>query len=155
MGTVYWAWIPLPGESRHKVANPDSSKPSSLGAIASCSSTKPKRQAVRHPNIVAVYDAGVEEDIRYIVMEYIPDHGTWLICQPENLMPLEDVVEVMLKCAVAFDYAHRKGLFCDIKPKNILLTQEQEVKVRTSASRSSPNLRKRKTRRYTVISALI
>ena len=86
---------------------------------------------LRHPNIVGVHDTGVEDDIRYIIMEYIPQHETLAnYCFPDSLLPVETVVEIMLKCAIAFDYAHRKGVVHrDIKPTNILLTQEHEVKI--------------------------
>lgn len=86
---------------------------------------------LRHPNITSVYDAGVEEDICFIVMEYVAggktlhDH-----CQPDSLLPLDDVVRIVFKCARALDYANRKGVVHrDIKPRNILLTNEQEVKL--------------------------
>ena len=86
---------------------------------------------LRHPNIVAVHDAGVEGDICYIVMEYIPggrtlhDH-----CQPDSLLPVEEVVRISFKCARALDYAHRQGVVHrDIKPRNILLTSDNEVKI--------------------------
>ena len=85
---------------------------------------------LRHPNITSVYDAGVEEDICFIVMEYVAggktlhDH-----CQPDSLLPLDDVVRIVFKCARALDYANRKGVVHrDIKTRNILLTNEQEVK---------------------------
>ena len=86
---------------------------------------------LRHPNIVGVHDTGVEDDIRYIIMEYIPQHETLAnYCFPDSLLPVETVVEIMLKCAIAFDYAHRKGVVHrDIKPTNILLTQEHEGKI--------------------------
>ena len=133
MGTVYLGMDTFAGRNVPiKVANPDSSKPEKL--------TRRHRKLffneakasglLRHPNIVTVHDASVEGDIHYIVMEYyIPDHSTLAkYCLPENLMSLKHVVKVMLKCAIAFDYAHRKGVIHrDIKPKNILLTQEQEV----------------------------
>ena len=80
---------------------------------------------------MGVHDAGVEDDVRYIVMEYVPNHETLAgYCLPDNLLPVEMVVETMLKCAIAFDFAHRKGVVHrDIKPKNILLTQDREIKI--------------------------
>lgn len=86
---------------------------------------------LRHPNIVATIDAGIEDDRRYIVMEYVQGASTLdRFCRPDNLLPIEHVVGIMLKCAIAFGFAHNKGVVHrDIKPKNIMLTQDNEVKI--------------------------
>lgn len=86
---------------------------------------------LRHPNIIAIYDAGVEGDTCYIVMEYVPGSTTLKdYTRPERLLPLPVVVEIIYKCARALDYAHRQGVVHrDIKPSNILLTDEHEVKL--------------------------
>jgi serine/threonine-protein kinase len=86
---------------------------------------------LRHPNIVATIDAGIEEDRRYIVMEYVQNAGTLdRYCRPDNLLPIEHVVGIMQQCAIAFDFAHTQGVVHrDIKPKNIMLTQDNEVKI--------------------------
>jgi eukaryotic-like serine/threonine-protein kinase len=134
MGTVYLGMDTFAGRQvAIKVANPDSSKPEKLARRHRKLFFNEAKASglLRHPNIVGVFDAGVEEEIRYIVMEYIANHGTLADhCLPDTLLPVETVVEIMLKCAIAFDYAHRKGVVHrDIKPKNILLTREQEVKI--------------------------
>ena len=50
-------------------------------------------------------------------------------CKPDNLLPYEQVVEIIFKCAKALDYAHRVGVIHrDIKPTNILLTKDMDVK---------------------------
>ncbi|MEE8263058.1 MAG: serine/threonine-protein kinase [Gammaproteobacteria bacterium] len=86
---------------------------------------------LKNPNIVAVYDAGVEGDICYLVMEYIPGGITLkTYCQPDNLLPIEKVVEIIFKCAKSLDYAHREGVVHrDIKPTNILVTEDHDVKI--------------------------
>ena len=86
---------------------------------------------LRHPNIVATIDAGIEDDRRYIVMEYVQNASTLdRFCRPDNLLPIEHVVGIMQKCAIAFDFAHSQGVVHrDIKPKNIMLTQDNEVKI--------------------------
>lgn len=86
---------------------------------------------LRHPNIIATIDAGIEDSLRYIAMEYVPGAQTLdLFCISGNLLPIDRVVSIMLKCAIALDYAHHKGVIHrDIKPKNIMLTQENEVKI--------------------------
>jgi len=84
-----------------------------------------------HPNIVSIYDAGVEGETCYIVMEYI-DGGETLktYTRDDNLLPLEKVVEIIFKCARALDYAHGKNVIHrDIKPTNILLTRDKDIKI--------------------------
>lgn len=84
-----------------------------------------------HPNVINIYDAGVDEDNCYIVMEYIEDGKTLKQhCNSDNLLPINKVVEIIFKCAKALDYAHRQGVVHrDIKPSNILFTPDQDVKI--------------------------
>jgi len=84
-----------------------------------------------HPNIVATIDAGEDDGVRFIVMEYVSGAQTLdKYCREPNLLPVSNVIEVILKCALAFDYAHSNGVIHrDVKPKNILLTPENEVKL--------------------------
>ena len=86
---------------------------------------------LRHPNIVEVYDAGFDDDAWYMVMEYVTGGETLhRHTRPDRLLPLENLVRVVFKCAKALDYAHRKGVIHrDVKPRNILLTEEGEIKV--------------------------
>ncbi len=84
-----------------------------------------------HNNIMTVYDAGVEEDLPYIVMEYVATARTLKDhCTRDKLLPVRDVVEIIFKCARALDYAHRQGVVHrDIKPTNIMLTDSGDVKI--------------------------
>ena len=84
-----------------------------------------------HPNIIGIFDAGVDQEICYIVMEYIKGGATLKqYCSSEHLLPIEKVVEIIFKCAKALDYAHRQGVVHrDIKPSNILVTEDLDVKI--------------------------
>lgn len=86
---------------------------------------------LKHPNITAIFDAGIDADVYYIVMEYVHG-GRTLECfiHADNLLSVEEVVAVVYRCAVALDYAHKRGVIHrDIKPRNILVTDEREVKI--------------------------
>lgn len=84
-----------------------------------------------HPNVINIYDAGVDDDNCYIVMEFIEGGNTLKpYCTSDNLLPVNKVVEIIFKCANALDYAHRQGVVHrDIKPSNILFTPDQDVKI--------------------------
>jgi len=86
---------------------------------------------LRHPNILEIFDAGVDDDKCYIVMELV-EGGTTLkeYCTAEKLLSVNQAAEIVFKCAQAVDYAHKQGLIHrDIKPTNILLTKEMDVKI--------------------------
>ncbi len=84
-----------------------------------------------HPNIVGIHDAGTDQDVCYIVMELVKGGGTLKpYCTPENLLPIEKVVEIIFKCAKALDYAHKMGVVHrDIKPSNILVEVNLDIKI--------------------------
>lgn len=86
-----------------------------------------------HPQIVQIYDAVVEDDKAYIVMEYVSGTTLDRYCQPESLLPFERVVELIFKCTRALNYAFQMGVtHRDIKPANILLAnsdQSGEMKI--------------------------
>lgn len=86
---------------------------------------------LRHPNILDVFDAGVDGTTCYIVMEYIAGGDTLkTYCRAKRLLPIDICVEIIFLCAKALDYAHRQGVIHrDIKPSNILLTKEKDVKI--------------------------
>ncbi|MCP4041896.1 MAG: protein kinase, partial [Gammaproteobacteria bacterium] len=86
---------------------------------------------LHHPNILSVYDAGVEGDFPYIVMEYVENAQTLKdFCTVNRLASIKEIVEIAFKCAKALDYAHRMGVIHrDIKPSNIMLTEQGDVKI--------------------------
>ncbi len=76
---------------------------------------------LQHPHIAQIYDAGIGEDSGYLVMEFVPGGTMERFCAPENLLPLEQVVDIVFKCTRALAYAHMQGVtHRDIKPGNIL-----------------------------------
>lgn len=86
---------------------------------------------LQHPHIVSLYDAGMEGNFSYIVMEYIDGDTLAPLCRRDGpRAPLEQVVDVAFKAARALDYSHAKGvLHRDIKPSNIMVTRDGVTKI--------------------------
>ncbi|MDI1348854.1 serine/threonine-protein kinase [Aquabacterium sp.] len=82
---------------------------------------------LQHPNVVQIYDAVADPTSPYVVMEYVPGTTLRSFCRPDQLLPLELIVEIGFKCAMALGYVYRQGLIHrDVKPANILaLTNAQ------------------------------
>ncbi|MBS0170154.1 MAG: serine/threonine protein kinase [Nitrospira sp.] len=101
-----------------------------------------------HPNIITVHDAGEQEGLTYIAMEYL--EGTLLscFCQKSTLLPSKQVLEIVATVADALDYAHGQGIVHrDVKPPNIMLLKQRHVKVMdfgiaklATASKTQPSL---------------
>lgn len=85
---------------------------------------------LNHPHIVDIFDAVVEPDRSYLVMEYVPGATLEAYAQPDQLLPVTKVVEIIFKCIRALEYAGRHGIIHrDVKPANILLSEAGETKV--------------------------
>ena len=83
-----------------------------------------------HPNIVAVYDAVIEADAQYIVMEYVGGGSLKKYCTETNLLPVRQAVLVIFKICRALDYAFQNGVIHrDIKAANILLDERDDIKI--------------------------
>ncbi|MEQ8494089.1 MAG: serine/threonine-protein kinase, partial [Gammaproteobacteria bacterium] len=84
-----------------------------------------------HPNILKVYEAGEEQGMPYMVMEFINGGDTLRsYCKPDTLLPIKRVCELVRQAADALDYAHTQGvLHRDIKPANIMLTESGVAKL--------------------------
>src|SRR3954469_3659139 len=86
---------------------------------------------IRHPHIVAIYDAVVGEDSGHIAMEVVTGGDLSQYAQPDTLLPVADVLQIGFKCCGALDYAYRdQGIVHrDIKPANIMVTKSGDVKI--------------------------
>ena len=86
---------------------------------------------LQHPNLMPIYDAGEEAGLYYVVTEFV--HGARTLAsytRPDNLLPVDDVVGMMFKCAKALHYAHSRGVIHrDIKPSNLMLTTDSDVRI--------------------------
>jgi tRNA A-37 threonylcarbamoyl transferase component Bud32 len=78
--------------------------------------------ALRHSNIVQVFDFGDIEGNYYMVMEYIRGHDLAYLLRQKLALDLAPVEEILGQVASALDYAHTQGLVHrDVKPSNVLL----------------------------------
>src|SRR5262249_27219331 len=83
-----------------------------------------------HPNIVTIYDAGEDEGIFYIAMEYI--EGTTLdqVLATRRILDPDEIIRISREVCNGLDYAHAHGIVHrDVKPPNIMLTTRGSVKI--------------------------
>ena len=75
-----------------------------------------------HPNIVQVYDTGVDEVRHYIVMEYVEGRSGAQILQRHGPVEPEIAAEIGIQACSGLDYAHRRGIIHrDVKPGNLMI----------------------------------
>src|ERR1700760_1412608 len=75
-----------------------------------------------HPNIVQVYDTGVDEGRHYIVMEYVAGRSGAQILQRHGPVPPTTAAEIGIQACAGLDYAHRRGIIHrDVKPGNLMV----------------------------------
>ena len=83
-----------------------------------------------HPNIVRIYDAVIEADQAYLVMEFIEGTALDQYCAINRLLPMHRVIGIIFKCCLALDHAFRQGVVHrDIKPANILIDADDNPKI--------------------------
>ncbi|MBO0893962.1 MAG: serine/threonine protein kinase [Acidimicrobiales bacterium] len=83
-----------------------------------------------HPNVVAIYDTGLDGGREFIVMELVDGTSLRELMATRGRLGVAEAVSVGEQVASALDYAHRAGLVHrDVKPANILLTADGQAKV--------------------------
>ncbi|RTE08667.1 Stk1 family PASTA domain-containing Ser/Thr kinase [Paenibacillus whitsoniae] len=86
--------------------------------------------SLSHPNVVSIYDVGQEDDVHYIVMEYIEGKTLNDLIKEKAPLQVEDAVHYASQIADALDHAHHNEIIHrDIKPHNILIGKNGRVKV--------------------------
>ncbi|MDX6609511.1 MAG: eukaryotic-like serine/threonine-protein kinase [Solirubrobacterales bacterium] len=75
-----------------------------------------------HPNIVQVYDTGIDDGRHYIVMEYVEGRSGAQILQKQGPLDAEATAEIGAQACAGLDYAHRRGIIHrDVKPGNLMV----------------------------------
>jgi serine/threonine protein kinase len=103
--------------------------------------------------VVQILDAVFDDEAPYLVMEYVNGVTLRRFCRADALLPLEQIVEIGFKCAMALGYVYRQGLIHrDVKPANLLAVMDgdQVVDVKITDFGSAFNQRVRLTQVYRV-----
>ena len=85
---------------------------------------------LKHPHIVSILDAVVQENSGYIAMELVGGGELSQHAKAGKLLPVEDVLQIGFKCCGALAYAFKEGIVHrDIKPANLMLASGTNVKI--------------------------
>jgi serine/threonine-protein kinase len=83
---------------------------------------------LNHPNIVVIYDAGEDQGLAYIVMEYLRGGHLSDYTSSARLLPTATVLDVVARVADALNFAHRQNVIHrDIKPANIMFDADSNA----------------------------
>ncbi|WP_100011005.1 Stk1 family PASTA domain-containing Ser/Thr kinase [Lentibacillus sediminis] len=86
--------------------------------------------SLAHPSIVNIYDVGEEDNISYIVMEYVEGMTLKEYIQQHGPLDVQEALDILKQIAAAIAHAHANDIVHrDIKPQNILIDSYGEVKV--------------------------
>ncbi|MFP4371759.1 MAG: Stk1 family PASTA domain-containing Ser/Thr kinase [Halanaerobium sp.] len=83
-----------------------------------------------HPNVVSIYDIVVDEERIYLVMEIVEGKNLKDLIKEKGKLSIAESLEIARQIAAALSVAHGNQIVhCDIKPHNIILNDDMEVKV--------------------------
>ena len=85
---------------------------------------------IRHKNVVSAYDVVDEDNLHYIVMEYIEGITLNKFIKDKGKLSNEETINISLQIANGLSAAHKKGIIHrDIKPQNIVINKDNIVKI--------------------------
>ncbi|WP_066175106.1 Stk1 family PASTA domain-containing Ser/Thr kinase [Bacillus marinisedimentorum] len=83
-----------------------------------------------HNHVVSIFDVGEEDDIYFIVMEYVEGMTLKKYIQQNGPLPIDEALSIMKQVCSAVDHAHHNHIVHrDIKPQNILIDDEGTIKI--------------------------
>jgi hypothetical protein len=84
--------------------------------------------ALRHPNILVIYDIGEADNLHYIATEFLEGQTLEQVLKQSGALPLPRVVKIVQQLASALDTAHQHGLIHrDVKPSNVFIGPRDHV----------------------------
>jgi len=85
---------------------------------------------ITHPNVVSIYDIVESENSLYLVMEYIEGKDLKSLIQKRGKLSVVEALDIANQVTAGVEVAHENNIIhCDIKPHNILITDNNQVKV--------------------------
>jgi serine/threonine-protein kinase len=132
MGTVYDGWDPAIDRrvAIKTVRLADADDEETAEALARFKREAQAAGRLSHPNIVGVYDYGETDQIAYIVMEFVEGRSLKNLLDQEKKLPAGEAVEIMTQVLAGLAYSHARGVIHrDVKPANMMLTTEGQVKI--------------------------
>ena len=85
---------------------------------------------LQHPNIVTVYDFGDQDELSYIVMEYVEGVNLAKVIDEHKPLPFDVRISILLQMADGLAYAHEHGVVHrDMKPSNVCITARGTAKI--------------------------
>ena len=130
MGVVYKAGHCYTGEVvAVKLLHADAGGARTEGEIRMRFGQEPHLQVLaRHPNVVRVIDAGVDESQPYLVTEYVDGEDLQRRLDARGALPVAETLAILQGVAAALDAAHQRGIVHrDVKPANVLIRSDGAV----------------------------
>lgn len=83
-----------------------------------------------HENLVRAYDAGHDQNVHFLVTEYVPGNNLRQLIRREGRLSMQSAASIISQAARGLAYAHSRGLIHrDVKPGNLLVTPDGHTKV--------------------------
>ena len=86
--------------------------------------------SLAHPNIVEMYDVGEDDNVYYIVMEYVEGKTLKQLLKKRGSLTLSEAIDIMLQLTDGMAHAHDSYIIHrDLKPQNIMIKDDGQIKI--------------------------